>query len=218
MHVPRLAAGLLLVWLFLCSTPSVAQAALISVDYAASGDGLITRDTATGLDWLDLTETAGLSYSGVLSTSFVTMDGFRYATETEVGQLFTNAGGSPTATVVFTSGNFEPARLLLNLMGCTSFLFTAPCDGAGEDWSAAMLAGGIQAGIIDAQYVDDTGILTTNWASLPDQNVSLRADVGAFLVRSPTPVPEPASLSLLGLGLGVAGAAVRRRRKRAASN
>ncbi len=34
------------------------NAAIISVDWQTTGDNLITQDTASGLDWLDLTVTA----------------------------------------------------------------------------------------------------------------------------------------------------------------
>ena len=33
------------------------SAALVNVDWQTSGDNLVTRDTVSGLDWLDLTVT-----------------------------------------------------------------------------------------------------------------------------------------------------------------
>ena len=56
--------------------------------------GTITRDTATGLDWLDVTETRGLSYNQVTDQLGVGGDyeGYRYATTKEWDQLIINFG------------------------------------------------------------------------------------------------------------------------------
>ena len=39
---------------------TVSQAAIVSADWKTAGDNLITRDTTSGLDWLDLTETTSV--------------------------------------------------------------------------------------------------------------------------------------------------------------
>lgn len=44
---------------------SASWATLIEVDLISAGDGLVSRDTLTGLDWLDLTATTDLSYDQV---------------------------------------------------------------------------------------------------------------------------------------------------------
>lgn len=56
--------------------------------------GNITRDTDTGLDWLDLTESLGLSYNEVSAQLGAGGDyeGYRYATVAELDQLITNFG------------------------------------------------------------------------------------------------------------------------------
>lgn len=54
-------------------------------------NGMSTTDTDTNLEWLDLTATNGLSYADALSSTFVTIDGYRSATSLEVAQLFTDA-------------------------------------------------------------------------------------------------------------------------------
>ena len=54
----------LLVSLFLL-LPSPAPAQLASVDLDAPGDGLLSRDTDAGLDWLDLLETVGLAWDDI---------------------------------------------------------------------------------------------------------------------------------------------------------
>jgi len=43
--------------------PSYISAALVEVDLLLEDDGLITRDTGTNLDWLDVTATIGKSFT-----------------------------------------------------------------------------------------------------------------------------------------------------------
>ena len=80
------------------------NAAIISTDWKASGDNLITHDTVSGLNWLDLTEANNLSYDAVVAQlgAGEMYDGFRVATSAEVVKLWANFGvnlsaGAPTA-------------------------------------------------------------------------------------------------------------------------
>lgn len=75
--------------LFLASALPV-HAELIEGDWQTAGDGLMVRDTATHLEWLKLTETAGLSYLAVSSQLGAggAYEGLRYATNAEVAGLF----------------------------------------------------------------------------------------------------------------------------------
>jgi hypothetical protein len=54
-----------IVLFFLLTLP--ASAALVEQDLFTAGDGLLTLDDATGLLWLDLTETTGLSMDDILA-------------------------------------------------------------------------------------------------------------------------------------------------------
>jgi len=54
----------------------------------------ITCDKTTNGEWLDLTETRGMSVAQVLASDFVEQ-GFRYALESEIQALWTNAGIPP---------------------------------------------------------------------------------------------------------------------------
>jgi hypothetical protein len=49
---------------------TVATATIIEVDLLTPGDALVTRDTATGLDWLDLTQTLGLSVNDIRAGAY----------------------------------------------------------------------------------------------------------------------------------------------------
>lgn len=66
-----------------------ASAVLISTDLLTAGDGLLTLDTATGLEWLDLTQTVGQSYNSVFAGfgGYTTTQGFGFANTTQVSQL-----------------------------------------------------------------------------------------------------------------------------------
>lgn len=70
--------------------PLCAQAAIIDL-------GNITRDTESGLDWLDLTETVGLSYNEVTAQMGPggAYEGWRYATTQELDQLIGHWGYQP---------------------------------------------------------------------------------------------------------------------------
>ncbi len=74
---------------------AVAFISAASATHAAIVDlGNITRDTASGLDWLDVTQTQGLSYNQVLAQMGAggAFAGWRYATVGEFDQLITNFG------------------------------------------------------------------------------------------------------------------------------
>ena len=73
------------------------EAALVSIDDPVFGQASVTADTATGLEWLDLTQTTNLSHLQMtaLLASDVRFGGWRYATGSEVESLFTDAGISP---------------------------------------------------------------------------------------------------------------------------
>ena len=105
--------------LFFYITPT--QASLIVTDYAFHGDGLIVRDTNTGLDWLKLTETTNISYNEMLTKLTPGGDfyGFRYARVSDIDQLQISAG--LPAGLFFTASTFYKSLIddLINLVGAT---------------------------------------------------------------------------------------------------
>lgn len=74
--------------------PTMASADLISEDLATEGDGLLTVDTDTGLEWLDLTETEDMTLADILAALAPggMLEGFRFALASEVYTLLRNAG------------------------------------------------------------------------------------------------------------------------------
>jgi hypothetical protein len=99
---------------------SPASAALIEVDLFTQGDKLLTLDTSTGLEWLDLTVTENESYNSIIGGfgGFITGEGFRYATEAEIAALRGQAG-IVDLTGTSVAANRTGVDLLLLLMGCT---------------------------------------------------------------------------------------------------
>ncbi len=73
---------------------STAHATLIEKDFLSAGDALLTFDTETELEWLDVTHTLNLSFSDVQSElgEGGQFDGWRYATGMEIVDLWTNFG------------------------------------------------------------------------------------------------------------------------------
>jgi len=124
--------------LFLCVVfTSAGQSILTEEDLNNEGDGLLTYDSDTGLRWLDLTETFGITYTDMLSQLEPEGDfyGFRHATGAEVEQLWRN-GGVEYMDPDFRSETVDPVEALQNFLGAWSgfFIYTAgfTADAAGS--------------------------------------------------------------------------------------
>jgi choice-of-anchor C domain-containing protein len=116
-----------------CATPAIEVVDLVP----GSGDGLITRDPVAGLEWLDLTETIGLTPEQVMDPAGPWRQaGWQLATPRQICALFEHAGipiedvAGPVdcATFTTTSGPVEfpahdsPANLegLMSKLGLTT--------------------------------------------------------------------------------------------------
>lgn len=174
-----------------------ANASLISLDDAGFGADSVTSDTESGLDWLDLNFSTGLSYNQLIAeTSGGGMfDGFRLAEISEIQTLF-DAAGLPA--IGSTTSDFGAVDALIDLIGSTSnqgsFLqslgITAtPGEGSGHLVTGLdfFTSGGIPF------YVLTEGLTYANNTSFDT--------VGGWLVRDVAAVPEPGLPMLMFGGL-----------------
>jgi hypothetical protein len=84
--------------LLLCWIPGSAAALVLAVDLSQPGDGLVTRDTDSGLEWLDLTLTTNLSWNEVEAGAGGWLAaGWRRATGQEVCGLMGSFGFAPSS-------------------------------------------------------------------------------------------------------------------------
>ncbi len=190
---------------------SSAQAAFISVDSSFGAD-TITRDTDTGLEWLDLTQSLGLSVNEVADEFGAggIYEGFTYARGSDVETLFfTSAGITPGL-----QGPGEPAVWdLANLLGITEAFFFVSFGHYLPDLSSPT------AGLGSLEPILPFGDAAASRAIVDDNGFAFdegAPNVGSFLIRSTTPttvpVPEPGTAFLFLTGL--AALAYGRRRKR----
>jgi len=84
-------------------------------------DALLTYDSRSELEWLDLTETIGQTYKEVINSKYLRSMGFRYATKKEVLDFFFAAETKEISTN-HSSENLKAAEKILKLLGCTSYI------------------------------------------------------------------------------------------------
>tara|TARA_R110002095_G_scaffold118186_1_gene103023 strand:+ start:283 stop:963 length:681 start_codon:yes stop_codon:yes gene_type:complete len=182
-----------------CATST--HAALISAS-SAFGTDTVTRDSGTGLDWLDLTLTQAQSFNDV-TDQFDPGElyaGFRHATLAEIETFWTNAGVSLPA--VFPAlVNLGPVRDLLALLGQTFV------DASGNVLGCGVHGSGFTAN--SSGTFHNTGCIVATLSggqAIPGYDVQNDAErgrelTGHWLVRA-TPVetnviPEPSTAYLL---------------------
>jgi hypothetical protein len=179
------------------------SAGTVSVDWKTAGDNLITHDDVSGLQWLDLTETYGLTYdyvSGQLGAGGE-FEGFRYATDAEVQNLWSNFGidlsaGAPTSTSSLDSNVETAAGFLGNTWNMYAW------------WDYPFGASGITASVSGAGHTA-MGAYQTDWGTTVYETVGaiIVGDAlpniqpyGSYLVLA-SPVPIPAAVWLFASGL-----------------
>ena len=176
-----------------------------------------TYTTVDGVDWLDLTATAGMSYNDVSAQlgSGGTLEGWSYASRAQVEGLWTAFGGDQAYYNGWSTQNngvFDALAPLFGDLHCQhaaclpgqGYSYWLTADNADPDSTWAALSSDDQAFTHSASYdyFTPTGLTLT-----PSQ---VNADVGSALVRiSAVPVPAAVWLFITGL-LGLFGVARRK--------
>jgi hypothetical protein len=182
---------------------SSVNAAVVSADDAIFGAGSVTRDTISGLDWLDLTLSTNRSYTDVSGQFGVGGDfeGWGYATTSDVADLYTSAGGtgpyngSPGSDIVWIAD-------LLVLWGITS-------SSALYQLSYAITSTVLSEPLHYMTYLyDDSSPSGDDFALTESFTIFVGGssfDKGSALIRTSV-VPVPAAVWLFGTALiGLAG-------------
>lgn len=172
--------------------------------------GAITRDTLTNLDWLDLTETQGLSMQDIeADAGGFASAGWRPARTPQVCSLFRSYAGL-TQCPVFQSHGVAHGPGLEGMMRMLGLYEDSPLGGH-VIGIAGWLEGGMpNAGQANLSYVidaDDLSAFVERGAPIP--RYGSLGDVGNYLVRA---VPEPATSLSLALGLAALARVCRRPR------
>jgi hypothetical protein len=181
-----------------------ANAALVSADLSIVGDGLITRDTNSGMEWLDLTESQNYSYNYVSSQFGIggQFEGWRYATSSEVDTLLDNAGGTGPydGDSTVNNGIGEPllelwGKMYTSTNNSWSEFIIADVYGVNQHWYGQVWDRGSTVDFIDIMQ-----------AAVGDSTIYSRR--GSALIRETSVVPVPAAVWLFGSGLlGLVGVA-----------
>jgi hypothetical protein len=181
----------------------------------------LTIDTSTGLAWLNVSKTAGLSYNWVLSETQAggEFSGFRFATVQEVVQLYSSAGLTPSAygdTAGYYSASSPLIQTFFSLLGTSGTINGLPGiialsgDSSGGRWEG--LAPHVYGWSYAQEYwVSDDG----PGAGQVEYGAGYGTqDLSSWLVKS---VPEPLLADFLVLAaVAACGCKLLHRRERAA--
>jgi hypothetical protein len=214
-----------------------AQAELVNTDWENAGDNLATLDTETGIEWLDLTQTDGMSINHVESLLNSTFSGWRLPTSSEVTEMLVNAFPSESNFYEFGTGSVLKYSATVNTE-VTDFtaLFGVTRNSNGNDYtygifksssnptSNVMFSGARKSTapneVILFSNINASSDLNSSWDA---RGVYLVSDGGTTLSSQLDPslnannanapavadVPVPTTLGLM--GLGVLGFVTRRR-------
>ncbi len=87
-----------------------------------------TVDNLSGLQWLDLSQTAGRSYLDVSTDTNLSTAGWHYASGNQLNQFVTNYTGTPLALNTGNPINYSDASNLLSMLGTTGYFYEEPYD------------------------------------------------------------------------------------------
>ncbi len=188
------------------------SAAVISRDWVTPGDGLLTYDTLSGLEWLDLSQTLMGDYPGVTfedrfqavvakTASGERFEGFRVATVAEAKQLILSSGINPTTNDFAINGG--PVNSLIELISPT---MDGPrlrlASGALDELFPATATSNYRRGLglnYDPPRIAAAATGNHYITSFPYSTANFDPERAVFLVR--ISVPEPGSILAASLAI-----------------
>ncbi len=177
-------------------TATAHGATVTSRDWQTAGDGLLTYDSATNLEWLDNSVTANVSFDDVQAQIAPggALEGFRVASLDDVWTLFTDYGlavGPVGGETFFTGDDALAVQAFLDLTWEGNI-------GIGYSMIDAMIFRFQLSTLVN--FNDDQTDTFINaccgWETFESAPV-----LSTWLVREASPVPVPAALVLLASGL-----------------
>lgn len=200
-------------------------AAVVQADWLAAGDGLVTRDLDNGLEWLDLTQTTGLTVAQAISQTSAggRLAGWRYANMDELFAFYGSAvapvkpsANGNTPVIDFTPADLVSLRNFVDLLGITlQYSFRSDTIGLIGHSAAQANEPNQAAGYFFYQLNGSGGYAWFNEGytspSYSDRNT------GVFMIRDLSglnAVPEPATWAMMIAGFGLVGGAARRSARR----
>ncbi len=198
--------------------------------------GTYSTDSNTSLDWLDVTQTAGISYAAMTGGAEGWLgNGWRYATGAEVSNLFATYVGSGSED--WYQGNaYENALVLVRQLGVShswnNFEGIAQFSGAYSPTQISVdarfddgnLNGLVGVGGLTAIFTDilqqRPNHLSSRWIVYHDfineSAYPLSPGWGNFLVRAVPAIPEPSTWAMMILGFAGVGFMAHRRKSKPA--
>ncbi|MFQ3188928.1 MAG: hypothetical protein ACI936_000048 [Paraglaciecola sp.] len=207
-----------------------ASAQLIPTDWKNTGDKLATLDESTGIEWLDLTQTDGMSIDTAESLLSSRFEGWRLPTRSEVTQLMVNAfpskasymqgAGAWNWTNRTTDNEVDNFRLLFGTThanttydhtfgvfkndpgGDYSVLYSGAYDRASDD--SIKLYSNVNLATNTSYSTSTYGVYLVSDGGTTQSSLndpSLNANNANAPSSVPSSVPLPATAALLGLGL-----------------
>lgn len=179
-------------------------------------NGSIISDTDSGLDWMELTASTGITYNQMLA-NFNDVNsvfyGFEYASLTQIQALFNGEGYTGDFySYVTDSGSIDATTQIYNLFGQTG----VNCCDRGDGMYLNENGGLIEWLYYIPEY-DSTTSLVRALNNFIDPDVlywdgSNNNEIGSWIVRSSTEsIPEPSTLAIFALAM--IGLASRRLKK-----
>lgn len=186
----------------LCQSGFICGADILQADDSRFGPGSLTVDTSTGLAWLDVNLTRGLSYSQVVDQtgSGAMFEGFRHATAEEIESLWRSAGIVDIDVFDASQANIQPALNLIALVGSTSSQDGYPeVAGISATKATDLPSLGRQMGAtLDFGYSSGIPSYDARIRLAGNSGADQSADhLGSWLVR---PIPEPSLWIFLTVG------------------